>query len=126
MTLLSIAVGGALGTTARWALGGWVHAWAGTTLPWGTFAVNVLGALLLGFSVRYLEAVAVSPDARAFLTVGVLGAFTTFSTFSYETVALLQEGAWARGMAYAGGSVALGLVGVVAGLALAGLALQRG
>lgn len=126
MTLLFVALGGALGATARWGLGGWVHAWAGAALPWGTLAVNLLGSFLLGFSFRYLEAVAVSPNLRILVTVGFLGAFTTFSTFSYETVALLQEGAWLRGAAYAGGSVVLGLAGVVAGLTLAGFALQRG
>lgn len=99
---------------------------AGSALPWGTFVVNVVGSFLLGFSFRYLEAVAVSPEFRILIAVGFLGAFTTFSTFSYETVALLQEGAWARGAAYAGGSVLLGLAGVVAGLALAGFVLQRG
>lgn len=124
MLVLWIALGGALGAAARWGLGGWVHQWAGVALPWGTLAVNVLGAFALGFGVRYLEAAAASPELRALLAVGFLGAFTTFSTFSYEAVLLLEEGAWGRALAYVGGSVVLGVLGVVLGLA--SLALHRG
>lgn len=124
MIPLSIAVGGALGALARYGLGGWVHGWAGAAFPWGTLAVNGVGSFALGFSLGWAEATAVSPEVRALVTIGLLGAFTTFSTYSYETVALLRDGEWSRGAAYALGSLALGLVAVGAGLVAASWALH--
>lgn len=123
MILLALAAGGVLGTLARYGLAGWVHTWAGTGFPWGTFAVNVLGSFLLGFALRGSEVVSLSTETRALLTTGFCGAFTTFSTLSWETVALLQAGAWARAGAYALGSLGLGLAAVWAGLSLAPLVL---
>lgn len=123
MILLALAAGGVLGTLARYGLAGWVHTWAGTAFPWGTFAVNVLGSFLLGFALRGSEVASLSPETRALLTTGFCGAFTTFSTLSWETVALLQAGAWARAGAYALGSLGLGLAAVWAGLSLAPLVL---
>ncbi len=123
MILLSLAVGGVLGTLARYGLAGWVHGWAGAAFPWGTFAVNALGSLLLGLALRGSEAAALSPEARALLTTGFCGAFTTFSTLSWETVALLQAGAWGRAAAYSLGSLGLGLAAVWAGLSLAPVVL---
>lgn len=125
MILLYLVVGGVLGTLARYALAVWVHSWAGTAFPWGTFAVNALGSFLLGFALRGAEGAALSPETRAFVAVGFCGAFTTFSTLSYETVALLQTGAWGRAAAYAFGSLGLGLAAVYAGLALAPWVLRR-
>jgi CrcB protein len=125
MTLvLFVAVGGALGAVARYGLSGWVQSVAGGTFPWGTLVVNLLGCFLLGFAFRVLQLSAVSPALRGAVTVGFLGAFTTFSTFGLETVGLLQDGRWARAVAYVGGSVAVGLVAVLAGLWLA-TGLQR-
>ena len=119
MTLAYVALGGALGALARYGISGWVYDRLGEAFPWGTFVVNVLGCLLLGLVIRWLQVSSVSPALRPFLTIGLLGAFTTFSTFSFETVALLQEGQWLRAGLYAGGSVALGLIAMVAGMALA-------
>ena len=123
MILLALAAGGVLGTLARYGLAGWVHAWAGTGFPWGTFAVNVVGSFLLGFALRGSELSSLSPETRALLTTGFCGAFTTFSTLSWETVALLQGGAWGRAGAYALGSLGLGLAAVWAGLSLAPVVL---
>ncbi len=123
MILLSLAVGGILGTLARYGLAGWVQGWAGASFPWGTFAVNLLGSFLLGLALRGSEAAAFSPETRALLTTGFCGAFTTFSTLSWETVALLQAGAWGRAGAYALGSLGLGLAAVWAGLSLAPVVL---
>jgi CrcB protein len=124
MMLLWIALGGALGAVARYGLGGWVHAWTGTRFPWGTLAVNLLGSLLIGFLVRYLEGVAVSTEIRGFATIGLLGAFTTFSTYTYETVALMRDGEWRQASLYSLGSLGLGITAVYVGIALAGHLLQ--
>lgn len=126
MLLLWIAAGGALGALARYGLAGWVHGWAGASFPWGTLAVNALGSLALGVAVRVLEGTAAAAGARAFVAVGFLGAFTTFSTFSYETVALLEGGEWARALLYALGSLLSGIIGVTMGFALAAALLRHG
>jgi len=123
-----IAFGSALGGAARYSLGGLVQRWAPGEFPLGTLAVNVLGSLLLGFIVRYaLETPAVSAEIRAFLTIGLCGGFTTFSTFSYESATLLDRGEWSRLALYAGLSLLLSLAAVLMGAALAGqvLALRR-
>ena len=114
-----VALGGALGALARYGISGWVYDRLGENFPWGTLVVNLVGCLALGLVIRWLQVSAVAPEVRPFLTIGVLGAFTTFSTFSYETVALLQEGQWLRAGLYMGGSVVLGLIAMVAGMALA-------
>ncbi|HEX6308558.1 MAG TPA: fluoride efflux transporter CrcB [Longimicrobiales bacterium] len=124
MVWLYIAVGGSVGAVARYGLSGWVQERAGFGFPWGTLIVNVTGSLLIGFAVRYLDAVRVTSDVRALLTIGLLGAFTTFSTYSYETVALLEDGAWGRAGLYTLGSVILGLAAVYLGIGAAGFVLH--
>jgi len=119
VTLAYVALGGALGALARYGISGWVYDRLGENFPWGTLVVNLVGCLALGLVIRWLQVSAVAPEVRPFLTIGVLGAFTTFSTFSYETMALLQEGQWLRAGLYMGGSVVLGLIAMVAGMALA-------
>jgi CrcB protein len=90
----AVALFGALGCLARYWLSGWVYAWAGRLFPWGTLAVNVLGAFLIGLLMEFaLRSTLISPTLRIALTIGFLGGFTTFSTFSYETFRLLEEGA---------------------------------
>lgn len=126
MTLLYVAAGGALGALARYGLSGWVQDAAGGTFPWGTLAVNVLGCFLLGLVLVWLERVAVASGMRSFATIGVLGAFTTFSTFSYEAVALLRDREWLRAGGYVSGSLMLGLAAVVAGFALGALLTRTG
>src|SRR5690348_10526039 len=89
---LYLSAGGIAGTLARYLLGGWIQAQGGT-FPWGTFVINVGGSFALGFLMRYtLGSGVVSPEVRAALTVGFCGAFTTMSTFSYETVTLMADG----------------------------------
>lgn len=93
--LLAVAVGGAAGAVMRWLMAAGIQRLAGGAFPWGTFAVNALGSFLLGFLFVWLiERSTASELVRLALTVGFLGAFTTFSTYSLESVRLLQEGAF--------------------------------
>lgn len=124
MSVFYVAVGGALGALARYGLTGWVQAQVTGGFPWGTLVVNILGSFLLGASVAWLASSAVAPETREFFTIGLLGAFTTFSTFTYETVALVREGDLLRAGGYLAGSLGLGLVALVAGLALTAWLLQ--
>jgi fluoride exporter len=115
-----IAAGGAAGAVARYGLGRWVHAQTGFAFPWGTFVVNVTGSLLIGFALRYFQYTQLTPELRALVTVGLLGGFTTFSTFSYETVVLIEQGAWARATLYSAGGLLAGVGAVYAGIAVGG------
>ncbi|HSJ14405.1 MAG TPA: fluoride efflux transporter CrcB [Longimicrobiales bacterium] len=125
--ILAIAAGGALGAVARYGLGGWVHGWAGSQFPWGTLVINVLGSLVLGVSVRLLEGLPADAAWRAFLAIGLAGGFTTFSTFGYEALALLQGGRTGGALGYMLASVVLGVGAVLAGfLAAAWLLHWRG
>ncbi|HEX5580139.1 MAG TPA: fluoride efflux transporter CrcB [Gemmatimonadaceae bacterium] len=126
MVALVIFVGAGLGGLARYGVSGWVQGIGGAGFPWGTLLVNVTGSLLLGFVYAFLEGTAAAPEWRAFLGIGVLGGYTTFSTFSYETLRLAQDGQWERALLYAGGSVLLSLAGAVLGLRLASVVLARG
>lgn len=121
MIWLYIAAGGAVGAVARFGLTSWVQGRGGLHFPWGTLVVNLTGSLLIGAALRYFGAMPASAEVRALITVGLLGSFTTFSTFSYETVVLLEEGAIARAAAYSLGSLLLGVVAVYAGMAAVGL-----
>ena len=114
--LLLVAAGGALGSVVRWRVGQ-ALAVASRDFPWGTLAVNVAGSLVLGLV--FARWPAGRPSAwRLLLGVGFCGGFTTFSTFGVETVALAQRGLGERAAVYALGSVALGAIAVLLGLAL--------
>lgn len=116
----AVAIGSAAGGMARYLLGGVVQRMSGTTFPAWTLIVNVTGSLALGFLMRYLgEGVAVSAEARALLTVGFCGGYTTFSTFSFEVVTLFEQGDWRRASLYVIASVTLSLMAMWAGMALA-------
>lgn len=114
-----MAFGGALGAVARYGLSGWIYERFSDAFPWGTMTVNVVGSLALGFAVVYFENSLASPELRKAVAIGLLGSFTTFSTFAYESVALLQDGEWARAGGYVLGSVLLASLAVAVGLALA-------
>lgn len=91
--IMAIAAGGALGALLRYWTSVAVHSRLGSGFPYGTLVVNVVGSLLMGFLyIWLLERMSVGPALRAFLTIGLLGALTTFSTFSVETLALLESG----------------------------------
>ena len=123
MLLLLIALGGAFGSIARYLVAGWVQTNAGATFPWGTLAVNATGSVLLAFLVRGLEGVAAPPEWRGFLAIGFCGAYTTFSTFGFETVGLLQGEQWTRAGAYMLGSVLSSLLGILVGFRMAAMIL---
>jgi CrcB protein len=98
MNILIVFLGGGLGATARYGLQGVVHRLAGAGFPYGTLTVNLLGSLLIGMLMVSLEdRFASSPEMRLFLAVGILGGFTTFSSFSFETMALLRGGDFLAG-----------------------------
>lgn len=91
--LLAIALFGAVGCLARYWLSGWLYALLGRGFPWGTLAVNVIGSFLIGLLMELsVTTTLIPPTLRTGLTVGFLGGLTTFSTFSYETFRLLEEG----------------------------------
>ncbi len=121
--LLLVAGGGALGAVARYLAGlAWIRS-GGVTRPWlATAGVNVTGSLLMGLLVGWLVGRGAGGPAtdrlRLFLATGVLGGFTTFSSFSLEAVLLMEKRAWAEAAGYVGGSVASGLLGLTAGLLL--------
>jgi CrcB protein len=122
-TIVAIGIAGGLGALARYGLEGLVTRRLPTSFPWGTFVVNVSGALVLGFLLTLMtEQLTTAPWVRSALAIGFLGAYTTFSTLTYETYRLLEDGALALAAANLLGSAAAGLVaiylGVVAGRAL--------
>ncbi len=117
--LLLIALGGALGSVCRYGLSTLVQRLSSPFFPYGTFVVNVLGCVLFGVIMGAArQRFVLGPSERAFLLIGVLGGFTTFSTFTYETFALLQDGEFVRASMNAGGQVVCGLVALWAGYAM--------
>ena len=122
--IVAIALGGALGSVGRFLVAGWFGRQFGATFPWGTLAVNILGGLAMGLLVELMaQTWSVSPPIRAFLTVGVLGGFTTFSAFSLETILLLERGDLLAALGYVVSSVVLSVGAVWAGLRLMRLVL---
>jgi CrcB protein len=105
--IVAIAMGGAFGALFRFLLSGAVYQWLGRGFPFGTLAVNVIGSFLMGLLFETLsDRLALSPELRAAITVGLLGAFTTFSTFSIETLYLIEEGELLK----AGGNILVSVI----------------
>jgi len=119
-TFWAIAIGAAVGGVSRYYLSAAVQHRVGSTFPWGTLVINVTGSLVLGFIMRYaISTPALSVEMRALLTTGFCGGYTTFSTYSYETAALIEDGQLGRAGTYALASVLLALAGTFGGFALA-------
>ena len=119
--LALLAAFGALGAICRYAVSGWMAQWWGTGFPYGTLVVNVVGCFLLGVVVHLGLATTgvLSGTTRTVVGIGFLGSFTTFSTFGYETIRYLEEGARLLAFANVAANLLLGLAAVWAGLALA-------
>jgi len=123
-----VALGSAVGGASRFALSTFVQQRASSAFPFGTLIVNITGSLILGFVLRYaLASPSVSAEMRALLTTGFCGGYTTFSTFSYESIALIEDGDYRRAAIYIVLSVVLSLVATFLGIAAAGqlLAARR-
>ena len=121
-TYLWIALGSALGGMARYACSNWVANWFGLTFPWGTLIINVLGSFVIGFFATLTGPdgrLMVPGDARQFVMVGLCGGYTTFSSFSYQTLTLAQDGEMLRAGVNVGASVALCLLSVWLGFVAA-------
>ena len=112
-----VAVGSAVGGAARFVLASIIQQRAGPSFPIGTLIVNITGSLVLGFLMRLaLSTPAISAEVRTLLTTGFCGGYTTFSTFSYETMILVEDGQYARGAAYVLASVVFSLFAVWLGM----------
>ena len=119
MQLLLVGLGGFAGAVARWLVDGWVSERNPSAFPLGTLVVNLTGSFLLGVLFAWvIERNVLPADVRPPVMIGFIGAYTTFSTFMLESWRLVEDGAWALATANLVGSVVLGLVAVVAGLAV--------
>lgn len=117
---LWIGLGGFLGANARYILGNWIIVRTGGGWPYHTFLINVTGGLAIGFVLTLLNArFPGDPAWRLFLVVGFLGGYTTFSSYTFEALALLRSGAWLGACLYLLGSNLLGLIATLLGLLLA-------
>lgn len=116
MIYLLIAVGGAAGSLLRYLVGGVVQRMSASGFPVGTMFVNVSGCFLIGILVRQFLNMQLTPEVRALLVVGFCGGFTTFSTFSAETLGLIEGGEYGRAMSYVVLSVVLCLGATLAGM----------
>jgi CrcB protein len=120
LRILLIALFGAVGTLARYALQGLVQVRAGGTFPYGTLLVNLSGCFLLGLIAQFtMNRMVISPDWRMAIAVGFFGSYTTFSSFGWETAKMMEDGEWLRASAYVTASVAAGLFLSIAGIRLA-------
>ena len=122
MNVLLVALGGSIGAVARYGLGGLVQRFTTPYFPFGTFVVNVAGCFVFGILAGVAEhRFALGPQARAFLLIGILGGFTTFSSFTYETFQLLRDAEIMRASLNAGGQLVVGLIAMWLGFVLARL-----
>lgn len=125
MGIIYVALGGAIGASARYLLSNWMASWLGTDFPWGTFFVNISGSFLIGIVLVLVEGGSLPAEARLLVAVGILGGYTTFSSFSYESLQLITGGAVLATFLNMFGQLALGLtfvyLGVVVGRLIGGM-----
>lgn len=118
MNVLLVAIGAAIGGAARYLIGGWLASLLGADFPWGTFFVNVTGAFVIGVVLVLVQGGALPAGARPFVAVGILGGYTTFSTYSYETLELITDGNYGVAVINVFVQLVLGLIGVYLGMVL--------
>ena len=119
MRIVLLIVFGAVGTLARYGLDGWIQYRVGSAFPAGTLTVNLLGCLLLGTIAEFsLNHISVPADWRIGLTIGLMGGFTTFSTFGWDSLRMLQDGEWTKALLYIGASVVGGILAMMVGMRL--------
>ncbi|HBA86127.1 MAG TPA: chromosome condensation protein CrcB [Verrucomicrobia bacterium] len=117
--LFLLAVAGALGTLARYGLGGWVQRWGGASFPWGTLIVNMTGCFLFGIVWAIaLNRVEISGTTRAIFLTGFMGAFTTFSTYMFETVQMTRDAEWLLAAANVAGQTVVGFLLMFLGMTI--------
>lgn len=121
MTAVLVALGAAVGAPLRYLVDRWLQLRTGSDLPWGTFTVNVAGSLVLGTVAGLVASGAVGAGVGAAVGTGFCGALTTFSSFGYETVRMLEEGSWGAALTNVAATLAVGLAAVTAGWGLAHL-----
>ena len=120
LAIAAVATGGALGSVLRFAVGTWFLQRSGPGFPWGTFTINVSGALLIGIVMQLAQTrIGLGPYARLFLATGILGGYTTFSAFAYETYLLSRDGLSAQSLWYGFGSVIAGVAAAFLGIVFA-------
>lgn len=120
-----ISAGAIVGALSRHFMMSWAARLFGTSFPWGTLLINILGSLIMGLLIELMALkFSLSQEIRAFLTVGILGSFTTFSTFSLDTVLLLQKGQMAEAFLYILFSVVISIAALFAGLYLVRLVVS--
>jgi CrcB protein len=121
MIYLYLAIGSVAGALSRYQLGLWVTGLSGNPLgfPWATFIINISGSFVMGFLMEFLSDIASSREMRAMLTIGFCGSYTTFSTFSHESVTLLREGQTSLALLYGGGSFIFAPLAYLAGFFIA-------
>lgn len=125
LNFAAVGIGGALGSMLRYAVALWSVERIGPGFPWHTAFINIVGSFFIGVIATYSQSASgLPPYVSAFAMVGVLGGFTTFSTFSYDTVVLLSDGAGGFALAYCLGTVLLGVSAALIGVALTRLALH--
>lgn len=123
---LLIAAGGALGSVARYWVGSTISGRIGTRFPFGTLVINMTACIVIGFTLTYFGRIAdLNPAWRFLVPIGFIGAYSTFSTYEWETLSTLRSGAFFLATLYAAGSLVLGLAATWCGTALAAL-LERG
>ncbi len=116
---LLVFVGGGLGANLRYWLARWVGARFGDVFPWGTTIINITGSIVIGLFMAALMRMNWSPELRLFVAVGLLGGYTTFSSFSYEAIGLMEQGSYAYALGYILMNVVLSLTGCWLGIVLA-------
>ena len=120
MNVLLVFLGGGIGATARYGLQGVIYKMTGAGFPYGTLVVNILGSFLIGLLMTsFEERFMVNPSLRVFLTIGIIGGFTTFSSFSFETMVLIRDGSYGLGLVNVATSVGVCLgatwLGIIVG-----------